>query len=95
MLKYEESKTLQFRRACKGVRTLQARPKDQELLQLYGLYKQVTIGDNTTAQPWAINAKERAKWNSWKSYEGTDKGLAQSEYIALVAKLKARLGAIE
>jgi len=92
MLKYQESSTLQFRRACKEVKMLQSRPEDQELLQLYGLYKQATAGNNTTGQPWAINVKARAKWDSWKSYEGTDKGLAQSEYVALVEKLKVRLG---
>ncbi len=54
--------------------------------------KQATAGNNTTGQPWAINVKARAKWDSWKSYEGTDKSLVQSEYVALVEKLKVRLG---
>ena len=33
--------------------------------ELYGLYKQATIGDNTTPQPWAIQLDARAKWDSW------------------------------
>jgi diazepam-binding inhibitor (GABA receptor modulating acyl-CoA-binding protein) len=27
---------------------------NDELLTVYGLYKQATVGDNTTAKPWAV-----------------------------------------
>jgi len=91
MLKYSDSNVLRFRMACKEVRSLQKLPKNEELLRLYGLYKQVTLGDNTTLRPW-FSLKERVKWNSWKSYEGTDKESARASYIDLVNTLVKRLG---
>jgi hypothetical protein len=36
-------------------------PDDQKL-QFYGLFKQCTIGDVNTKQPWAINMVAKAKW---------------------------------
>ena len=36
-------------------------PDDQKL-QFYGLYKQCTVGDVNTKQPWAINVVAKAKW---------------------------------
>lgn len=91
MLKYSDSNVLRFRMACKEVRSLQKLPKNEELLRLYGLYKQVTLGDNTTSRPW-FSMKERAKWNSWKFYEGTDKESARASYIDLVNTLTKRIG---
>jgi acyl-CoA-binding protein len=41
------------------------------LLQIYGLYKQATVGDNTGAQPWAVQVEARAKWEAWTSQKGT------------------------
>ena len=37
---------------------------------LQGLYKQATVGDNTTSQPWAVQMTERAKWDAWTSFKG-------------------------
>lgn len=31
-------------------------PNERKLIS-YGLYKQITVGDNTTAQPWAIQCE--------------------------------------
>ncbi len=35
---------------------------DDNRLQLYGLYKQVTVGDVNTARPWGIDFVGCAKW---------------------------------
>lgn len=91
MISYEDN-TIEFRRICKEVRNLRALPTNDELLQLYGLYKQATIGNNETSEPWSINIKAKAKWTAWKSYEGTDKETARSDYITLVNNLKERIG---
>ena len=34
-----------------------------QLLQLYGLYNQATVGDVNTPQPWAVQFEARAKWD--------------------------------
>ncbi len=35
---------------------------DDNRLQLYGLYKQVTVGDVNTKRPWGIDFVGCAKW---------------------------------
>jgi acyl-CoA-binding protein len=38
----------QFNQAAEKVKNLTKRPSDEELLELYALYKQATVGDNNT-----------------------------------------------
>ena len=41
----------QFNQAAENIKKLTKRPEDEELLELYALYKQATIGDNNTGNP--------------------------------------------
>ncbi|KAG7906882.1 hypothetical protein KL907_002522 [Ogataea polymorpha] len=66
------------------------RPNDDELLQLYGLYKQATVGDNTTEKPGVFDFKGKYKWEAWKKLEGTSQQEAEKKYIALVDELQAK-----
>lgn len=52
------------------MKTLKTKPSNDVLLQIYGLYKQATVGDNTTAQPWAVQMEARAKWEAWTAHKG-------------------------
>ncbi|XP_074283205.1 acyl-CoA-binding domain-containing protein 6 [Silene latifolia] len=54
---------------------------NEDLLILYGLFKQANFGDVNTARPGIFDPKGRAKWDSWKSYEGKSKDDAMTEYI--------------
>ena len=63
-----------------------------EKLACYGLYKQVTVGDNTTAQPWAVQMEARAKWDAWASRKGMSKPDAIAAYIAEVDSQHAKYG---
>ena len=76
-----------FTTASKSVKNLSERPDDKTLLHLYGLYKQSTIGNVDTSQPWAFNVENRAKWDSWKLFENVDKHDAMIKYIHIVDKL--------
>ena len=40
-----------FEAACIAVKTLTKRPSDEELLELYGFYKQATEHDNMNDEP--------------------------------------------
>jgi diazepam-binding inhibitor (GABA receptor modulating acyl-CoA-binding protein) len=40
-----------FNNSAKEVQNLKQKPSDQELLKLYGLYKQSLFGNNHTSQP--------------------------------------------
>lgn len=41
-----------FETAAENVKNLVKKPNDQELLELYGLYKQGTVGDVNTGGTW-------------------------------------------
>ena len=56
---------------------------------LQGLYKQATVGDNTTSQPWAVQMTERAKWDAWTANKGKSQDDAKKAYVALVEGLVA------
>jgi diazepam-binding inhibitor (GABA receptor modulating acyl-CoA-binding protein) len=60
---------------------------NEKLLELYGLFKQATVGDNDTTQPWAIEIKKRAKWEAWNERKGLNNSTACKLYISLVEKL--------
>lgn len=64
-----------------------SKPSNEDLLKLYGLYKQATEGDNEGERPGGFDFKAAAKYNSWMSYKGKSKEEATGEYIELVDKL--------
>ena len=75
--------------AAKGrVEKLSKRPSNEQLLQLYALYKQATQGDNEDAKPGFADIVARAKWDAWKKLEGTGGEEAMQQYIDLIAELK-------
>jgi diazepam-binding inhibitor (GABA receptor modulating acyl-CoA-binding protein) len=81
--------TEQFEQAAAESKLLKEKPSNEVLLQLYGLYKQGSIGDNNTeppANPFDFVAK--AKYESWLAQKGKSKEEAMKEYISLVEKLK-------
>ena len=43
-----------FQRASQMVHLLPTKPSDEELLQLYGLYKQATVGNCNTQKPTSL-----------------------------------------
>jgi len=64
-----------------------SKPENEDLLKLYGLYKQATEGDNNTERPGGFDFKAAAKYNAWEKLKGTPKEEASQKYISLVQKL--------
>ncbi|XP_022666025.1 acyl-CoA-binding protein-like [Varroa jacobsoni] len=77
-----------FEKCAAEVKDLKTRPSDDELLQLYGLYKQATVGDVTSEAPGILDLKGKAKYNSWTSRKGLSQDAAKKEYCELVKQLK-------
>lgn len=50
-------------------------------LNFYKYYKQSTIGDNNTEQPFFFNVVDRAKWDAWNELKGTSKSEAMKMYV--------------
>ena len=82
--------TEQFETAQLSVKTLTERPGNEELLDLYALFKQVTEGDNKTKKPGMFDMKGQFKWKQWKSKEGLTKDAAMQSYVDLVQILLAK-----
>ena len=74
------------------IKALKKRPDNTELLELYSLYKQATIGDNNEKKPSALMIKDSAKWKAWKEKEGQTQESAMEEYITTVEKLISNYG---
>ncbi|WP_339701856.1 acyl-CoA-binding protein [Algoriphagus aquimarinus] len=63
------------------------KPSNEDLLKLYGLYKQATEGDNETERPGSFDFKAAAKYNAWLNMKGKSKEEATEQYIQLVDQL--------
>ncbi len=82
----------QFQDAKARVEKLPARPSNDRLLDLYGLYKQATEGDASGARPGLLDLKGRAKYDAWAKRKGASKDDAMKKYVALVDSLAAEIG---
>ena len=69
-----------FKKASEQVKCLNQKPSNEELLRLYGLYKQATEGNIQGKRPGILNVKDRAKWDAWKKLEGQSETQAQQNY---------------
>ena len=79
----------EFESAAAKVKTLTESPSNKNLLELYALFKQATVGDNNTEEPGMFDFTGKAKWDAWNSKNGMSSEEAEKEYIALVAMLAA------
>lgn len=87
--------TQQFQKAADSVKKLKSRPTDEELLQLYGLFKQSTEGDVNTSRPGLLDLKGKAKWDAWNERKGMAQEEAKLAYIARVNQLIEQYGLLE
>ncbi len=76
-----------FAAAQDRVKKLTKRPSNDQLLALYGLFKQATEGDATGKRPGMLDVVGRAKYDAWAGRRGTDRSAAMQAYVALVASL--------
>jgi acyl-CoA-binding protein len=81
------SLTEKFEDAQKRVNALKSRPGNDQLLELYALYKQATTGDVDGKRPGMLDLKGRAKFDAWTGRKGTSKDAAMEAYVALVDRL--------
>ncbi|KAL0073661.1 acyl-CoA-binding protein [Phycomyces blakesleeanus] len=79
-----------FEAAAAAAQAFTSKPSNDELLALYGLFKQATVGDNETTRPGAFDFKGKAKWDAWTAKKGLSSEDAEAQYIALVEELKAK-----
>mmetsp|Transcript_23907 Transcript_23907/g.42325 ORF Transcript_23907/g.42325 Transcript_23907/m.42325 type:complete len:93 (-) Transcript_23907:766-1044(-) len=54
---------------------------NEQALEIYGLYKQATVGDVNTDRPGILDQKGRAKWDAWQARRGTSNDDAKALYV--------------
>lgn len=80
-----------FEKAADAAKTLQQRPDDDTMLQLYALYKQGSSGDVSGEKPGFFDFVGRAKFEAWEKLRGTGEEEARRQYVELVRKLGGNL----
>lgn len=80
--------TEDFNNAVSQSKELTKRPTNEELLDLYSLFKQGSEGDITGERPGGFDFKAIAKYDAWASRKGLTKEDAMQQYIDLMNKLK-------
>merc|ERR1739838_856038 len=83
-----------FDKAAEEVKKLTQKPTDDEMLEIYALFKQASAGDINTVKteadrPGMLDFKGKAKWDAWEKKKGMTKDAAMEAYIAKVETLKA------
>ncbi|KAK5985315.1 Long-chain fatty acid transporter [Trichostrongylus colubriformis] len=83
---------MSFDEAASKVKSLKASPSNDQLLELYALFKQGTVGDNNTDKPGMFDLKGKAKWSAWDGKKGMSQDDAKKAYVELVEQLIAAIG---
>ncbi|KAJ4164995.1 hypothetical protein LMH87_006645 [Akanthomyces muscarius] len=84
-----------FKKATEDSKKIVNDPSNDELLELYALYKVGNGEDIASApSPGMFDLKGKAKKNAWQKVvdEGISADAAQERYVALVEQLKAKHG---
>ncbi|MBW1811362.1 MAG: acyl-CoA-binding protein [Deltaproteobacteria bacterium] len=76
----------EFEKALEDIKTLPDQPPNV-LLELYGLYKQATVGDVTGKRPGLLDLRGKAKYDTWATRKGMAKEAAMDEYVAVAERL--------
>ena len=71
----------EFKQAASLVKKLVTQPDNDIIGQLYGLYKQATIGDINITKPSQLDFINYSKWEAWNKYKGLDKYSSEVSYV--------------
>ena len=86
------SNSAEFITAVNTVNQLSSQPKSDELLKLYGYYKQAVVGDINISKPGFFSFKESKKWEVWNENKGMTKFDAEVKYILFVNEIIQKYG---
>ncbi|GAB1316678.1 hypothetical protein MFIFM68171_06888 [Madurella fahalii] len=84
-----------FRKAVIDSKKLTSKPSNDDLLEIYALYK-VSNGEDfsAAAAPGMFDLKGKAKYNAWKKVvdDGITAEQAQEKYVAKIEEMKTKYG---
>ncbi|MCQ2816429.1 MAG: acyl-CoA-binding protein [archaeon] len=73
-----------FEKAAADIKKHGKNLSNDQLLKLYSLYKQGTIGDINTERPGMLDFKGKAKWDAWNGVKGMPQNEAKKQYVEYV-----------
>ena len=79
----------QFEAAAADAKNLSKRPGNDDMLEMYALYKQATSGDVSGERPGGFDFVGGAKYDAWTELKGVSAVDAMQRYIAKVESLKS------
>ena len=80
-----------FNNACNLIKIYPKTVENKDLLYIYGMYKQATVGNCNILEPSSYDLKKHAKWNEWNNNKGITKNVAMAIYISRVNELYTKL----
>lgn len=80
-----------FNNACNLIKIYPKNVENKDLLYLYGMYKQATLGNCNILEPSSYDFKKHAKWNEWNNNKDITKNVAMAFYISRVNELYTKL----
>ncbi|XP_065808085.1 acyl-CoA-binding protein-like [Labrus bergylta] len=81
-----------FEKAVEEVKILKTKPHYGEIAEIYGLYKQATVGDVNISRPGIFDFPGQKKWDAWNCKKGLSKDEAMAAYVVWVENLKKKYG---
>jgi diazepam-binding inhibitor (GABA receptor modulator, acyl-CoA-binding protein) len=77
----------EFEKSLECMRRKSTPTSDDDLLLLYGLYKQIREGNCMIPPPWHFQALAYARWESWHNNWDMPRNMAMKKYIEKVNEL--------
>lgn len=79
----------QFEAAAVAVNSLDKKPDNDSMLELYALFKQAKKGDVAGNRPGGFDFVGGAKFDAWTGLKGVSREDAMQRYVAKVESLKS------
>lgn len=77
-----------FEAAAVAAKSLEKRPGNDDMLEMYALYKQATAGDVSGERPGGFDFVGAAKFDGWSKLQGVSKADAMQRYIDKIKALQ-------
>merc|ERR1712001_606521 len=65
---------------------------NDELKEIYALYKQATVGDVNVDRPGMLDFKGKAKWDAWSGKKGMSQVEAKTKYVEYANEMVTKHG---
>merc|ERR1712212_3052 len=65
---------------------------NDELKEIYALYKQATVGDVNVDRPGMLDFKGKAKWDAWNGKKGMSQDDAKAKYVEYANEMVTKHG---